>query len=75
MAYFLSGFPAGTITSTILPFFLALPFPIPSPFWSGFVSRVDPTGWVRRCLCGRIRRDVCPEHGDLGLTLAVLGPR
>lgn len=43
MTYFLSGFPAGTIASTISPFFLALPFPIPSPLWI-CLQEVTPPG-------------------------------
>lgn len=70
MASFVSEFPVGIITSMIFPFVLALPFPIISPFWSGFVSRRRR---VRKCLSGCVECDICPVYSDLELTLAALG--
>jgi len=76
MADFLSGFPAGTITFMIFPFFLALPFPIPSPFWSGFVSRGQPHPMGEKMPPGGSAAcEVCPMGSDSEPALAVLGPR
>lgn len=67
MTYFLSGFPAGTIASTISPFFL--PPSLSHPQSSLDLSPGgDPTRWVRKRLCGCVECGTCPTYRDLELT-------